>query len=135
MIENFGDPERVLIADETGFIKKGARSAGVQRSIRGPQGDGRNCQVGVFLVCVSTLGHALIDQELYPSASTICAAPRRNPRRGTDQGRRGPLGRRGMLPAGKNETGLYDYQVRLRRLAPRTSHYQRRQALYNELLL
>jgi SRSO17 transposase len=36
LIENCGDPERVLIADETGFIKKGARSAGVQRSIRGP---------------------------------------------------------------------------------------------------
>ena len=55
----------VLIADETGFIKKGTRSAGVQRQYSGTAGRTENCQVGVFLAYASLHGHALIDRELY----------------------------------------------------------------------
>jgi SRSO17 transposase len=55
----------VLIADETGFIKKGSRSAGVQRQYSGTAGRTENCQVGVFLAYASVYGHALIDRELY----------------------------------------------------------------------
>jgi SRSO17 transposase len=64
-IENLGDPGGVLIADETGFIKKGTRSAGVQRQYSGTAGRTENCQIGVFLAYASAHGHALIDRELY----------------------------------------------------------------------
>ena len=65
VVEQPGDPDGVLIADETGFIKKGARSAGVQRQYSGTAGRTENCQAGVFLAYASARGHALIDRELY----------------------------------------------------------------------
>jgi SRSO17 transposase len=65
VIEHLGDPGGVLIADETGFIKKGTRSAGVQRQYSGTAGRTENCQIGVFLAYASVHGHALIDRELY----------------------------------------------------------------------
>jgi SRSO17 transposase len=69
VVENLGDPGGVLIADETGFLKKGTRSAGVQRQYSGTAGRTENCQIGVFLACASSRGHALIDRELYLPAS------------------------------------------------------------------
>jgi len=64
-----GDPADpgvgVFIADDTGFIKKGRRSAGVQRQYTGTSGKIDNCQLGVFLAYASPRGHALIDRELY----------------------------------------------------------------------
>jgi len=61
-----GDPAGVLIADETGFLKKGTRSAGVQRQYSGTAGRVENCQLGVFLAyAVPGGGRALIDRELY----------------------------------------------------------------------
>ncbi|MEV0404041.1 IS701 family transposase, partial [Actinoallomurus sp. NPDC050550] len=60
-----GDVSGVLIVDETGFIKKGNRSAGVQRQYSGTAGRVENCQLGVFLAYASTQGRALIDAELY----------------------------------------------------------------------
>ena len=65
VIEHLGDPEAVLILDDTGFLKKGVRSAGVQRQYSGTAGRVENCQVGVFLAYASGHGHALIDRELY----------------------------------------------------------------------
>jgi SRSO17 transposase len=65
VVEQLGEPEGVLIADETGFLKKGTRSAGVQRQYSGTAGRTENCQIGVFLAYASTRGHALIDRELY----------------------------------------------------------------------
>jgi SRSO17 transposase len=65
VIEHLGDRDGVLIADETGFLKKGTRSAGVQRQYSGTAGRTENCQVGVFLAYASRHGHALIDRELY----------------------------------------------------------------------
>ena len=44
-----GDPGGVLVPDETGFLKKGTKSAGVQRQYSGTAGRVENCQVGVFL--------------------------------------------------------------------------------------
>jgi len=67
--EQLGEPDGVLIADETGFLKKGTRSAGVQRQYSGTAGRTENCQVGVFLAYASARGHALIDRELYLPAS------------------------------------------------------------------
>jgi SRSO17 transposase len=66
---HLGDRDGVLIADETGFVKKGTRSAGVQRQYSGTAGRTENCQVGVFLAYASVHGHALIDRELYLPAS------------------------------------------------------------------
>ena len=63
--EQLGEPDGVLIAGDTGFVKKGTRSAGVQRQYCGTAGRTENCQVGVFLAYASKYGHALIDRELY----------------------------------------------------------------------
>jgi SRSO17 transposase len=47
--EQFGDADGSFVVDETGFVKKGAKSAGVQRQYTGTVGKTENCQVGVFL--------------------------------------------------------------------------------------
>ena len=65
VVEHLGDADGVLIADDAGFLKKGTRSAGVQRQYSGTAGRTENCQVGVLLACASRYGHALNDRELY----------------------------------------------------------------------
>jgi SRSO17 transposase len=65
VIEHLGEPDGVLIVDDTGFLKKGVRSAGVQRQYSGTAGRIENCQIGTFLAYASPRGHALIDRELY----------------------------------------------------------------------
>ncbi len=55
----------MLVLDETGFIKKGHASAGVQRQYSGTAGRIENCQVGVFAVYASGRGRAYVDRELY----------------------------------------------------------------------
>lgn len=66
VVEALGDADRgVLIADETGFLKKGTKSAGVARQYSGTAGRIENSQVGVFLAYASARGRALIDRELY----------------------------------------------------------------------
>ncbi len=47
--ESFGDAEGIFVVDETGFLKKGTKSVGVQRQYTGTAGKTENCQVGVFL--------------------------------------------------------------------------------------
>ncbi|WP_424860527.1 IS701 family transposase [Streptomyces sp. MMS24-I29] len=63
--ERLGDPTGVLIVDDTGFIKKGTASAGVQRQYSGTAGRTENCQIGVFAAYASHKGRALVDRELY----------------------------------------------------------------------
>jgi SRSO17 transposase len=63
--EQLGDPDGVLVVDKTGFLKKGTKSAGVQRQYSGTAGRIENCQVGVFLAYASGKGRALVDRELY----------------------------------------------------------------------
>jgi SRSO17 transposase len=71
VIQHLGDPNGVLVLDETGFLKKGEHSAGVARQYSGTAGKVENCQIGVFLGYASRLGHALLDRELYlPKAWT-----------------------------------------------------------------
>jgi SRSO17 transposase len=65
VVEAVADQEAVLIVDETGFLKKGTKSAGVARQYSGTAGRIENCQIGVFLAYASGTGHALIDRELY----------------------------------------------------------------------
>ena len=63
--EHLGDPGAVLVADETGDLKKGTATAGVQRQYTGTAGRIENAQVAVYLGYASAAGHALIDRELY----------------------------------------------------------------------
>jgi SRSO17 transposase len=63
--EQLGDPAAVLVIDETGFVKKGTKSVGVQRQYSGTAGRIENCQLGVFLSYSSPKGHTLLDRELY----------------------------------------------------------------------
>ncbi|MFE0026773.1 IS701 family transposase [Amycolatopsis sp. NPDC059021] len=65
VVEHLGEPGGVLIVDDTGFLKKGTMSAGVQRQYSGTAGRIENCQIGTFLAYASPRGHALIDRELY----------------------------------------------------------------------
>jgi len=64
-VDYLGQPSGVLIVDETGFLKKGTKSAGVARQYSGTAGRRENQQVGVFLAYASERGCALIDRELY----------------------------------------------------------------------
>jgi SRSO17 transposase len=63
--EHLGDPAGVLIVDETGFLKQGTKSVGVQRQYSGTAGRIANCPIGVFLGYASRQGRACLDRELY----------------------------------------------------------------------
>src|SRR5215204_1924117 len=65
VVEHLGDDDAVLVLDETGFLKKGTKSAGVHRQYSGTAGRVENCQIGVFLGYASRHGRALIDRALY----------------------------------------------------------------------
>jgi SRSO17 transposase len=65
VIEHLGDEAGVLVVDETGFVKKGDKSVGVQRQYSGTAGRIENCQVGVFLAYASAKGRAFVDRALY----------------------------------------------------------------------
>jgi SRSO17 transposase len=65
VVEALGDEDGVLIVDETGFVKKGDRSAGVARQYSGTAGRIENSQIGVFLAYASRYGQALVDRRLY----------------------------------------------------------------------
>ena len=71
LTERLGDPGAVLVVDETGDVKKGTATAGVQRQYTGTAGRTENAQVAVYLAYVAPAGHALIDRELYLPRSWI----------------------------------------------------------------
>lgn len=76
--EHFCDPRATLIADPTGFAKKGRRSAGVQRQYSGTLGKVDNCQIGTFLAYADTAGNrVLIDRELYIPEESWFGRPER----------------------------------------------------------
>jgi SRSO17 transposase len=60
VIQHLGDPNGVLVIDETGFLKKGQHSAGVARQYSGTAGKVENCQIGVFLGYASTVSHKFV---------------------------------------------------------------------------
>jgi SRSO17 transposase len=81
VVEHLGDDDAVLVLDETGFLKKGTKSAGVHRQYSGTAGRIENGQIGVFLAYASRHGPALIDRALYlPQTWTD------DPSRGRDAG-------------------------------------------------
>lgn len=63
--EQLGDENGVSILDDTGFMKKGTTSAGVQRQYSGTAGRTENCQIGVFAAYATHQGHTLVDRDLY----------------------------------------------------------------------
>ena len=64
-VETLGDPDGVLVVDETGFLKKGVHSVGVARQYSGTAGRIENSRIGVFASYASRWGHTLIDRRLY----------------------------------------------------------------------
>jgi SRSO17 transposase len=65
VLAHLRDPYAVVAIDETSFPKRGNQSAGVAHQYCGTTKQVENCQVGVFLSYVSSLGHTLLDRELY----------------------------------------------------------------------
>src|SRR3712207_6729809 len=65
VVAQLGDADAVLVLDETGFVKKGTKSVGVQRQYSGTAGRRENCQIGVFLGYASARGRTFLDRELY----------------------------------------------------------------------
>jgi hypothetical protein len=71
-VEHLGADGGVLIVDETGLVKKGRASAGVQRQYTGTAGRIENSQVGVFLAYATERGRTLIDRRLYLPEHSWC---------------------------------------------------------------
>jgi SRSO17 transposase len=65
ILTHLADPEAVLVVDETGFLKKGKKSAGVAAQYTGTAGKIANSQIGVFLAYANRSGAVLLDRELY----------------------------------------------------------------------
>ncbi len=65
VVEHLGETRAVLAIDETGFLKKGDKSAGVARQYSGTAGRIENCQIGVFLTYTSSRGRTFLDRQLY----------------------------------------------------------------------
>jgi SRSO17 transposase len=65
VLAHLGEKAGILVVDETGFLKKGKKSAGVAPQYSGTAGGRANCQIGVFLLYASAQGAAFIDRELY----------------------------------------------------------------------
>jgi SRSO17 transposase len=65
VVDAFGDTGAILVVDETGDVKKGIHSVGVQRQYSGTAGRIENSQVAVYLTYAAARGHALIDRALY----------------------------------------------------------------------
>ena len=77
VVEHLGETDGVLVVDETGFLKKGTKSVGVQRQYSGTAGRIENCQIGVFLTYATAQGRVLLDRELYLPQGWAAAAERR----------------------------------------------------------
>jgi SRSO17 transposase len=109
LVEHLGDPDAVLVVDETGDLKKGSHTVGVQRQYTGTAGKVDNAQVAVYLAYAADAGHGVIDRELYLPQGWLddpALAGRRRPRPGRlrDQARAGPpdaVARAGGLGAGR----------------------------------
>jgi SRSO17 transposase len=65
VVDAFGDPGAILVVDETGDVKKGTATVGVQRQYSGTAGRIENSQVAVYLTYAAPRGHALVDRALY----------------------------------------------------------------------
>jgi SRSO17 transposase len=76
VVEHLGDHAAVLVVDETGDLKKGTGTVGVQRQYTGTAGKVDNAQVAVYLTYAPTAGHGVIDRELYLPQGWLADAAR-----------------------------------------------------------
>lgn len=65
VVDSLGEEQGILVVDETGFVKKGKKSAGVARQYSGTAGRRENSQIGVFLLYAASRGAAFLDRALY----------------------------------------------------------------------
>lgn len=72
VVEHLHDEAAVLVVDETGDVKKGTHTVGVQRQYTGTARRIENSQVAVYLVYAGERGHAAVDRELYIPRSWTC---------------------------------------------------------------
>jgi SRSO17 transposase len=72
VVAHLGDDHVVAVVDETGDVKKGTATAGVQRQYTGTAGRIENSQVAVYLTYSTPRGHTLIDRELYLVRREAC---------------------------------------------------------------
>src|SRR5579859_48413 len=77
VVEQLSDAGGVLIVDETGFLKKGTKSVGVQRQYSGTAGRRENQQIGVFLAYATATGTTFLDRALYLPEAWASEAERR----------------------------------------------------------
>jgi SRSO17 transposase len=76
LLEHLADPAAVLVVDETGDLKKGTTTVGVQRQYTGTAGKVDNAQVAVYLTYATSAGHGVIDRELYLPQGWLADAER-----------------------------------------------------------
>jgi hypothetical protein len=100
--EHLGHPDGVLIVDETGFLKKGIKSAGVQRQYSGTAGRVENCQLGVFLAYASP---ALAENVIRSSQAACSYSCRTPPRRSRLWMRRRVISLTSVSGAGNGRSG------------------------------
>jgi len=75
------EPVEAWILDDTGFLKQGSHSVGVQRQYTGSAGKITNCQIGVSLSVATRTEHVPVDFELYlPESWTEDPARRKEAR-------------------------------------------------------
>ena len=78
VLEHFASPSAILVADPTGFAKKGTKSVGVQRQYSGTLGRVDNCQIATFLAYVTPdRDRVLLDRRLYLPKDSWLADPAR----------------------------------------------------------
>src|SRR5262249_35960597 len=93
VLEPLADPAAIVVIDETGFLKKGTKSAGVQRQYSGTAGRRENCQIGVFVAYSSRVPaqtQVLVDRELYLPAEWASERDARREAGGADDVALGP---------------------------------------------
>ncbi len=76
VLEHPADDQAVLVVDETGDLKKGTHTVGVQRQYTGTAGRIENAQVVVYLTYTSRHGHAALDRAPYLPKSWTSAPAR-----------------------------------------------------------
>src|ERR671917_260656 len=110
-LEALADPDAVLVADETGFLKQGKASCGVGRQYTGSAGKVTSCQIGVFLAYVSRHGHAVIDRALYLPKTWTAEGQRTPLRRSVAACGQLPLHRQGTAHRGDRARELREHAV------------------------
>ena len=84
ILAHLGDPEAIVVLDETAELKKGTATVGVARQHAGITGQVENCQTVVFAAYVTARAHALFDFRLYLPKAVV---------RGPGSGGSGPASR------------------------------------------